>query len=75
MENEKLGVLLLDVPERYVWQYCFLSDWRDDKGHTVTFEVRNTDFIETLVNLAYICSKEEAKKYQQFRWVALEELE
>ena len=33
-----------------------------------------TDDKEDIVEYAYKCTQEEAKKYPQFRWVALEEL-
>ena len=33
-----------------------------------------TDDKEDIVEYAYKCTEEEAKKYPQFRWVAVEEL-
>lgn len=69
MTNEKLGVLLVDVPEPAHWKYVFLEY---SKGTYSVFCTNDFDFFE---DTAYQCTQEEAKKYPQFRWVALEELE
>ncbi|MCK4050590.1 hypothetical protein HCC65_03560 [Streptococcus suis] len=41
----------------------------------IKFTVNETDILEEVVKVAYKCTQEEAQKYPQFRWVALEELE
>ena len=66
--TEKLGVLLVDVPEPKSWKYYYLG-----YSHG-TCNITITDDKEELVKYAYQCTQEEAKKYPQFRWVALEEL-
>ena len=70
MTNEKLGVLLVDVPEPKYWKYNYvgLNDDRD------SFCIKNTDVASWASHLGYKCAQEEAKKYPQFKWVALEEL-
>ncbi|WP_105100357.1 hypothetical protein [Streptococcus suis] len=77
MTNEKLGVLLVDVPEPSMWKYYYVTDWSFSR-HTSTketrFDVQSSDSKATVRNEAYKCTQEEAKKYPQFRWVALEDL-
>ncbi|HFH9921544.1 TPA: hypothetical protein ACGO9B_001800 [Streptococcus suis] len=72
MTNEKLGVLLVDVPEPRFFKYYPVRlieyNWE------ITFDVTCCDTVEGLMCNAYKCTQEEAKKYPQFRWVALEEL-
>ena len=67
---EKLGVLLVDVPEPRMWEYTYvkLDDYRD------RFSIENTMRLGVVSQFGYKCTQEEAKKYPQFRWVALEEL-
>ena len=62
MMTEKLGVLLVDVPEPKYWKYY------------CTYSIRKADKKELVESQAVLCTQEEAKKYPQFRWVALEEL-
>ncbi|HFR3586847.1 TPA: hypothetical protein ACHVDC_000629 [Streptococcus suis] len=69
MTNEKLGVLLVDVPEPRYAKYCYLE--YSQGNYTIFFASKK----ETVELDAYQCTQEEAKKYPQFRWVALEELE
>ncbi|HEM5425740.1 hypothetical protein HO956_03475 [Streptococcus suis] len=72
MTNEKLGVLLVDVPDIMFFKYNYIID--TEEAGTSTFIINGTDFLEKLERLAYKCTQEEAKKYPQFRWVALEDL-
>ena len=72
MTNEKLGVLLVDVPEPRLYKYYPLVL---DKNHSGDgFFVGGYDKKHVVEIVAYKCSQEEAKKHPQFRWVALEEL-
>lgn len=66
--TEKLGVLLVDVPEpRFaVYHFVYLSE--------LGFMIKPSSDSKIILDLAYKCTKEEAKKYPQFRWVALEDL-
>ena len=68
--TEKLGVLLVDVPEPTLWEYSYV-EINDDIN---SFSIESTDTASMVSALAYRCTEEEAKKYPQFRWVALEEL-
>ena len=68
--TEKLGVLLVDVPEPRMWEYTYV-ELDDGRGR---FSVESTDIKSMVCISAYECTQEEAKKYPQFRWVALEEL-
>ena len=68
--TEKLGVLLVDVPEPTLWEYNYV-EINDDIN---SFSIESTDIASMVSALAYRCTEEEAKKYPQFRWVALEEL-
>ena len=68
MTNEKLGVLLVDVPEPSFWDYVFLEC---NKG---TFYLTPAFDIDYILNYAFKCTQEEAKNYPQFRWVSLEDL-
>ena len=68
--TEKLGVLLVDVPEPRMWEYIYIvfnAGWNN-------FCVDYSNLASTVYQLGYKCTEEEAKKYPQFRWVALEEL-
>lgn len=67
--NEKLGVLLVDVPEPKYWKYYYLE------YSYGTYNIRRTDEKELAELEAVRCTEEEAKKYPQFRWVEVEELE
>lgn len=66
--TEKLGVLLLEVPNSW-YRYIFLMEPTENK--LTTWE---TDDKEYVIEIAFKCTQEEARKYPQFRWVALEEL-
>lgn len=63
-------MLLVDVPEPIMWEYTYvkLDDYRG------RFSVESTDIKSMVYISAYKCTKEEAKKFPQFRWVSLEEL-
>ena len=68
--TEKLGVLLLELPSSW-FRYVLLmkSVFPVDE-----LTIWGTDDKEDIVEYAYQCTEEEAKKYPQFKWVALEEL-
>ena len=68
--TEKLGVLLVDVPEPSVCKYSYVI--LCDKGNG--FFIESDDEVSKVSQFGFKCTKEEAKKYPQFRWVALEEL-
>ena len=68
--TEKLGVLLVDVPEPRMWEYTYV-ELDDDRGR---FGIEYTEVVGVVAQFGYKCTEEEAKKYPQFRWVALEEL-
>ena len=68
MTNEKLGVLLVDVPEPRIWEYFYLAVIA---SHT---DIGSTNRLDDMLKYAYKCTQEEAKKYPQFKWVALEDL-
>lgn len=65
---ERKGLLLVDVPESSFWRYTILEY---SKGTWSTYHTNNR---ERAICVAHKCTKEEAKKYPQFRWVALEDL-
>ena len=69
MTNEKLGVLLVDVPEPRNDRYYFVVLIHD------CWDIFYSNDIPKVRFFAYKCTQEEAKEYPQFRWVALEELE
>ena len=69
--TEKLGVLLVDVPEPSVWKYNYIVLNEDWNGFCIDFR----DSANWVPHFAFKCTREEAKKYPQFRWVSLEELE
>ncbi|HFR3267623.1 TPA: hypothetical protein ACHU3H_001708 [Streptococcus suis] len=73
MTNEKLGVLLVDAPELMYFDYNYIMDVEEDGK--IKFTVNETDILEEVVKAAWKCTQEEAEKYPQFRWVALEDLE
>ena len=68
--TEKLGVLLVDVPEPRMWEYTYVE--LCDKGNG--FFIESSDEVSMVSKFGYKYTQEEAKKYPQFRWVALEEL-
>ena len=68
--TEKLGVLLVDVPEPKYWEYSYLELGGDENN----FCIEDTDMADMVSEFAFKCTQEEAKKYPQFRWVSLEEL-
>ena len=67
--TEKLGVLLVDVPEPKLCKYHYLEYiYR-------TFGIYKANDRKTVIKLAYKCTQDEAKEcFPQFRWVSLEEL-
>ena len=68
MTNEKLGVLLVDVPGPCIWEYFYFAVIA---SHT---DIGSTNRLDDVLKYAYKCTQEEAQKYPQFRWVPLEEL-
>ena len=75
--TEKLGVLLLDLPEigkKKPYHFLFISSPDDDLNEYKHYDVSSTYLIERILDGAFKCTQEEAKKYPQFRWVALEDL-
>ena len=68
--TEKLGVLLVDVPEPTLWEYSYV-EINDDIN---SFSIESSDEVSMVSQFGYKCTEEEAKKYPQFRWVSLEEL-
>ena len=70
MTNEKLGVLLIDVPEPKYWKYSYI-ELNEDRN---SFCIESVDSASMVSLSGFKCTKEEAQKYPQFRWVALEEL-
>ena len=66
--TEKLGVLLVDVPEPSYAKFCYL-EYSDGN-----YSLFMANAKEDVVSEAMLCTQEEAKKYPQFRWVAMEEL-
>ncbi|HFU4203800.1 TPA: hypothetical protein ACGO8F_001398 [Streptococcus suis] len=73
MTNNKLGVLLVDVPEPRLFRYTYIMD--EKIGINPTYTTNESDDWEDVIDEAHLCTQEEAQKYPQFRWVALEELE
>lgn len=72
MTNEKLGVLLVDVPEPRLFKYYFLEEV--SYNGIDYFNVLSTDILEIVKQEGNLYTKEEAAKYPKFRWVALEDL-
>ncbi|MFM0786341.1 hypothetical protein [Streptococcus suis] len=70
--TNKLGVLLVDVPELMYFDYNYIMDVEEDGE--IKFTVNETDLLGEVVRVAYKCTQEEAEKYPQFRWVALDDL-
>ena len=68
--TEKLGVLLVDVPEPKYFKYSYIELNKDRNS----FCIESRDSVSMVSQFGYKCTQEEAKKYPQFRWVALEEL-
>ena len=68
--TEKLGVLLVDVPEPRMWKYTYV-EFNDDRDR---FSIEGTTVVRVVSRFGYKCTQEEAQKYPQFRWVSLEEL-
>ena len=65
--TEKLGVLLVDVPEPRRFELFYLIKAEDEE-----WCLDCSDSIVEVADLAYKCTQEEAEKYPQFRWVSLE---
>lgn len=72
MTNEKLGVLLVDVPEPRYWKYTYVRV--HNLGGRQLFSTGKTDISGVVKECATLYTQEEAKKYPQCRWVALEDL-
>ncbi|MFH6626364.1 hypothetical protein QE530_07365 [Streptococcus suis] len=72
MANEKLGVLLVDVPEPRLNKYHYLEEVYFN-GSTY-FDTGKTNISGVVKEYATLYTPEKAKKYPQFRWVALEDL-
>ena len=66
--TEKLGVLLVDVPEPMFWCYTYIGKVGEQlfAGHC--------DSMDDMRDYIFKCTEEEAKKYPQFRWVSLEDI-
>ncbi|MGO0077515.1 hypothetical protein ACTMS3_04505 [Streptococcus suis] len=65
--NEKLGVLLVDVPDIMFFKYNYIID--TEEAGTSTFIINGTDFLEKLERLAYKCTQEEAKNLSVYKWL------
>ena len=65
---EELGVLLVDVlePRFAVYHFVYLSE--------LGFMIKPSSDSKIILDIAYKCTREEAKKHPQFRWVSMEEL-
>ena len=62
--TEKLGVLLVDVPEPKYWNYSYIV-------FTDSFTIENTDAVSEVFHFGYKCTKEEEKNTHSFdgyRW-------
>jgi hypothetical protein len=70
--NEKLGVLLVDMPEPSAFLYTYIVEEKLF-GNSV-YNIEMSDDWEDVIKIAYKYTQEEAEKYPQFRWVSLEEL-
>ena len=68
--TEKLGVLLVDVPEPKNYKYNYL----EFNHYKNNFRIKYTEASIIVSQFGYKCTQEEAKKHPHFRWVALEEL-
>lgn len=68
--TEKLGVLLVDVPEPNKYKYSYL----EFNNYKNNFRIEYTDALMIVSQFGYKCTQKEAKKYPQFRWVSLEDL-
>ena len=70
--TEKLGVLLVDMPEPMFWKYTYI-----DNVEKMWF-AGNCDSMNEIndrIDYVFKCTQEEAKEcFPQFRWVSLEEL-
>ncbi|MFX3723048.1 hypothetical protein ACJBPS_10960, partial [Streptococcus suis] len=71
MTNEKLGVLLVDVPEPRLFRYTYIMDVKI--GRKPDYTTNESDDWEDVIDEEHPCTQEEAKKYPQFRSVAMEE--
>lgn len=67
--TKKPGALLVDVPEPKRFKFFYLIQAEEEK-----WCMDCSDNVAEVADLAYKCTQEEAKKYPQFRWVALEDL-
>ncbi|HEM4631163.1 TPA: hypothetical protein U1Z87_002124 [Streptococcus suis] len=55
MTNEKLGVLLVDVPELMYFDYNYIMDVEEDGK--IKFTVNETDILEEVVKVAWKCTQ------------------
>lgn len=70
--TEKLGVLLVDVPEPWLFLYTYIVEVK--LFGKPAYTTGRSDNRKDVIKSAFKCTQEEAKKYPQFRWVSLEEL-
>ncbi|HFU4025606.1 TPA: hypothetical protein ACGO0F_001314 [Streptococcus suis] len=63
--TEKLGVLLVDVPEPRFWRYYPIQLIEYNKE--MAFDVSYCDTMEGLMCKSYIFTQEEAEKYPQLQ--------
>ncbi|MGI1734913.1 hypothetical protein [Streptococcus uberis] len=68
--SEELGVLLLELPEPNFYKYYFLNVDNENSD----YDVISTDNAFVIKNIAYKCTRKEAERFPQFRWVALSDL-
>ncbi|HFU4464326.1 TPA: hypothetical protein ACGO9X_001631 [Streptococcus suis] len=71
--TKKLGVLLVDVPDSSMFKYIYLEEVFFNGS--AYFDIGKTQISGVVKDYATLFTQEEAKKYPQFRWVALEDLE
>lgn len=55
--TEKLGVLLVDLPEPRMWEYSYI-ELNEDRGR---FSIENTNIVSVVPVFGYKCTQEEAK--------------
>ena len=61
------------MPEPKYWKYSYIELIELDEDRN-SFSIESTDVASMVSLSAYKCTEEEAQKYPQFRWVAIEEL-
>lgn len=65
--TEKLGVLLVDVPEPRMWEYTYV-ELDEDRGRV---SVEQTEVVGVVSQFGYKCTEEEAKNTHNsdgYRW-------